>query len=122
MSSYTKPERALAVHFNLKGKLDEQIEQTSYDADVYTVEGEPGEYRVLTSSERDEAIDQARDSWIEEFILPKIPEEYRTYFDCEAWKHNEDCNGSGDEMISSYDGNVHEEVVDGEWYYIIRVN
>jgi hypothetical protein len=118
--------RALAAHFNVtcdEGEtLEDKIEETRYGSEEYTVEGEPGEYRVLTSSERDEAIEQACDSYIDECILPEIPEAYRGYFDSAAWKRDVDFGGEGDSMISSYDGSVHEQQIDGEWYYIIRVN
>lgn len=123
MSSYTKQERALAAHFSLKGNLEEQISQPhAYDSDVYAVEGEPGEYRVLTSEERDEAINAAVEPYIDDVILPETPEAYRGYFDSASFRRDIDCAGEGDSMISPYDGNVHEECVDGEWFYIIREN
>lgn len=122
MPSYTAQERALAAHFGLTGALDEQIRQTPYDNDVYEVDGEDGEYRVLTSAERDEAIEQAIESYIDECILPELPEAYRNYFDSAAWKRDVLLGGEGDSMIAPYDGSAHEECIDGEWYYIIRVN
>ncbi len=120
--SYTKPERALAAHFNLTGALDEQIEQTGHNSDLYTVEGEPGEYLVLTDSEADDMADQQLESYIDECVLTEIPAAYQSYFNREVWKRDALISDGRGHFISGYDGEEHEVQIDGEWFYIYRVN
>lgn len=107
--------QALAAHFSVS---EEEISESH---DEYTVESEPGEYRVLTSDEADEAWEESLESYIDECILPECPEPVRSYFDREAWKHDAKHDGRG-HCLSSYDGEEHEVKIDGEWYYIYRVN
>lgn len=109
--------KALALHFNVS---KETIEETGYGSETYTVESEPGEYRVLTDSERDDAISEALDSYLNDCILPELPEVAQNYFDRDAWKRDSEHDGAG-HILSSYDGEEHEEKIDGEWYFIYRV-
>lgn len=106
---------AIAAHLSVPA---DTIDETKYD--TYAADG--CEYRVLTSQERDDEIEAQIENYIEECILPEIPEAYRGYFDTDAYKRDVHCNGEGDSFISSYDGAAHESKVDGEWYYVIRVS
>ena len=107
---------ALASHLDCTDP-EEMIEQANrHDDTVYNAWG--NEYTVYTYSEYNAAIDAACDSYIEEFVLDKLPEEFHAYFDREKYRNDMNA-GDTDGLISSVDGNVWEERVDGETYYII---
>ena len=78
------------------------------------------EYLVLTDSEADDMEDQQLDNYIDECIMPEIPEHLQNYFDDEAWKRDARMDGRG-HIISTYDGCEYEEKVNDTWYYIYRV-
>ena len=79
------------------------------------------EYLVLTDEEADTELDERLDNYIDECIMPEIPEHLQTYFDDEAWKSDARMDGRG-HIISSYDGCEYEEKVNSTWYYIYRIN
>lgn len=107
---------ALAAHL---GVDPDTIENEH--GDTYTSTEEPGEYLVLTDEEADQMWDEQLESYIDDCILPQLPEAYRNYFDHEAWKRDARHDGRG-HSLSSYDGNEHEEKIDGVWYFIYRTN
>lgn len=108
---------ALAAHFSV-----EPSEVTELGDDTFEVESEPGEYTVYTSDERDSAVENAIESYIDDCILDHLPEQYRNYFDREAFKRDVRMAGDEDGMISPHDGSVDEQQINGEWYFIIRNN
>ena len=77
-------------------------------------------YLVLTDSEADDIEDERLNQYIEECIMPEIPEHLQNYFDEEAWKRDARMDGRG-HNISTYDGCEYEEIVNDTWYYIYRV-
>lgn len=109
--------RALAAYF--KVAIDEISEECG---DAYTVSSEPGEYRVLTSDEADEAWEESLDSYIDDCIMPELGDKtLAQYFDRDAWKRDARHDGRG-HCLSSYDGDEHEIKIDDRWIYIYRVN
>lgn len=82
-----------------------------------TIEVNNGEYLVLTDSEANEAWEASQESYIDDCVLPEIPEAYRAYFDKEAYLKDLSIDGRGSNL-ASYDG---EENESGE-YYIYRIN
>lgn len=78
------------------------------------------DYYVLTDSEADDMEDDSLDNYINECIMPEIPEHLQNYFDEVAWKRDARMDGRG-HIISSYDGAEYEETVEGTTYYIYRV-
>lgn len=90
-----------------------------YDACVYEVEG--GEVLVVTESERDERWDENLESYIDECILPELPEMAQQYFDYEKWKRDARFDGAG-HCLSHYDGVEHEYKFGEHWIYIYRQN
>jgi hypothetical protein len=111
--------KALALF--LKVKIEE-ITETTYDEDTFEVETEPGEYRVLTDSEADEAFDEYMSSLIDECVLSEIPEAYRCYFDEEKFTRDVKINDGRGPSLASYDGNENEQKIEGEWFFIYRTN
>jgi hypothetical protein len=93
--------------------------------DVWTSDDEPGEYLVLTDSERDDAIGAYLDGILEESVMREIPDQFHDYFNRDAWKEdqiNEISAGEGyGGPLASYDGHEREACVEGEYFYIYRV-
>ena len=66
-----------------------------------------GDYIVLTDYEADEAWEESIDSYIDECILPELPERYQMYFDRNQFHYDAQMDGRG-HSLSSYDGIEHE--------------
>lgn len=109
--------RALAAHF---GVSPETINEERGE-NLYSCDSEPGEYWVLTDEEADEAWDQDLENYLDEYVLGELPEVAQRYFDREAWKEDARHDGRA-HSLGRYDGNEHEVKLDGEWFYIYRVN
>ncbi len=80
-----------------------------------------GQYMVLTDSEADQAEDDSFDSYLDDCVLPDLPETAREYFDRDSWKEDAKADGRG-HAISGYDGEEREVLIEGEWLYIYRIN
>ena len=103
--------------------------------DVWSSDEEPGEYRVLDESEREQAADEALESYIDECIIEQAKAEARDnaalaslirtlsdHFDRASWKQLAlDSDGYG-HTLASYDGEEREACIDGTWYYVYRVD
>jgi hypothetical protein len=109
--------KALSQH--LECEVDE-ITQSKYDDNVYEF-GKDQEYLVVTDDEGDEYWNEDLENYIDECILPELPEQYHNYFDSESWKADARYDGRG-HSLNRYDGTEYEEEVEGETYYIYRQN
>lgn len=103
----------------------EDVEPTKWDPDC-AFEAEGGEYLVLSDEEREERWGESLQNYLDECILPELPEDFRFYFDEEAWKRDARNDGCG-HCLATYDGNENEELVELEdgskvWVYIYRTN
>lgn len=108
--------KALANHLEIE--IDE-IQSTKYDEKILEVGND--EYLIVTDQEADDIWDERLESYIDECILPDIPEHARNYFDNESWKVDAQMDGRG-HAISSYDGCEYDIEIDGEILYIFRLN
>lgn len=115
--------KALADHLGCEvDEITEEFDGPMYGEGVaFGCDTEPGEYAVLTEGEADRAWEAALDSYLDECVLPELPDSVRFYFDGEAWKRDARFDGRG-HALSSYDGNEHEVKVNGVWLYIYRIN
>jgi len=118
--------RALALHLECSPDDITKENYDSYDMPVYSAEG--GEYAVATDEEADNAWDQSLDSYIAECIDPEMEKleafgNFSAYitFNKEMWKRDARMDGRG-HSLSPYDGEENEQEVDGETYYLFRVN
>ena len=100
----------------LAGLLGTEPKGVHYIADHQFAVGE-FEYLVLTGDEADEAFDRALDGYLDECILPQLPEHFRIYFDQDFWKRDAAIDGRG-HVLAHYDGWEHEV---GE-FFIYRIN
>jgi antirestriction protein len=72
---------------------------------------------VLTDDEADQRWEDSLDSYLDDCILPELPDMAQAYFDSEAWKRDARIDGRA-HSISHYDG---EEYEVGD-FIIIREN
>lgn len=111
--------QALIKFLNLNEEEQEDIIETSYNENIFEYHHE--EYEVFTDEEADEKWEKELQFYIDEIILPKIPEPYQKYFDEEKWKTNARLDGRG-YAISKHDGYEYEITIDGKTFYIYRQN
>jgi len=74
---------------------------------------------VCTDSEADEEWDRDLDNYIDECVLPEIPESYRGYFDDEKFKRDCKYDGRG-HSLSKWDGVERYQEVNGTTYYLYK--
>lgn len=80
-----------------------------------------GDYLSLDDEEADSLWDTRLEEYIDDVILPELPEAYHLYFDREAWKNDARIDWRG-HSIAWYDGGENEQVYNGTTYYIYRNN
>ena len=76
---------------------------------------------MLTDDEADDRWEEELQMYIDECIIPELPDFAARYFDEEAWKRDARFDGRG-HSIARYDGCENEEEVNGTWYFIYRQN
>ena len=76
-------------------------------------------YSVLTDSEADDAWEESLNNYLDDCVLPELPESMRSYFDRDSWLSVARMDGRG-HSLAMYDGNEYEEVVNGTSYFIYR--
>src|SRR3990167_5694955 len=106
---------ALAQYLDLTGEDIDQLSISSHDDTI--IEYGKEEYMVFTDDEADSKWEESLESYIDDCILPELPEVFRMYFDDEAWKRDARHYGRG-HSLSQYDGSESES---GD-YYIYRMN
>jgi hypothetical protein len=120
---FTNPAKAIALANHLGINIDEdgasELTESRYDSDIFEYGDQ--EYRVLTNDEADDANDESIESYIDDCILPELPEQYRRYFDNEAFKADARNDGRG-HNLATYDGHENYKNVNGVTYYIYRTN
>ena len=98
----------------------EDCDTARYDSSI--VEADGSEYLVLTDDEADQRWDDYLENYLDECVLPELPDNAQHYFDREAWKSDARHDGRG-HCLSSYDGCEHEyQDKDGNYWYIYRIN
>lgn len=100
----------------------ESVSECRHGDNQYESDDDPGKYLVLTESERESVANEALDSYIDDAILPEIPEAYRNYFDADSWKRDALMSDGYGHTIARYDSEERETKVDGVWYFVYRVN
>jgi hypothetical protein len=94
------------------------IEEISEDE--FIVDGET--WKIMTESEYQTYSDEIIDNFIDECVLPEIPEQYRTYFDVEKFIQDIDYGGDRDGLVAAYDGVVYQQKINGVWFYFWRMD
>src|SRR6187402_3597133 len=73
--------------------LTDELIVSNYDENIF--EYGSSEYLVVTDSEADDLWDEDLQNYIDDCILPELPEPYRIYFDNEAFKSDARMDGRG---------------------------
>jgi hypothetical protein len=100
-------------------ELGDEITEASYDENYFSYGNR--EYLVVDDAEADRLWDVSLDNYIDECILPEVPEFVRYYFDEKSWKSDARIDGRG-HSLSHYDGCEHDVSIDDDTYYIYRTN
>jgi len=116
--------QALVTYMNDNNAPQEEINEAVDDFDetsqTHDIPGQ--EVRILNEAEREEAIEETLDNYLDECILPELPESMRGYFDAEKWKRDARMEGAG-HLLNSYDGTEHEhQDTNGVWWFLYRTN
>ena len=111
--------QAVKQFLNLNEEEAENLQVSSYDENIIEYYGE--EYEVLTDDEADDRWEEELQMYIDECIIPELPDFAARYFDEEVWKRDARFDGRG-HSIARYDGCENEEEVNGTWYFIYRQN
>jgi len=90
-----------------------------YGAGTVIREGS-AEYAIVPEADIDDAFKEYAEQYVDDCILPTMPESTRRYFDMEAFIEDLQVDGYG--IMSSYDGNYEEITVNGVTYYVFRLN
>ena len=77
-------------------------------------------YLVYTDDEANEAWEEALDHYLDDCVLPELPESAQQYFNIDDWKSDAKYDGRG-HSLSMYDGEEHEVTIKGTDYYIYRL-
>ena len=108
---------ALALHLGVDA---DELNICSYDDQIVEYGNE--EYLVVTDDEANDLWDAYLENYIDRiFILPQLPEQYRFYFDREAWKSDAKQGGRA-HSLNRYDGSEDEitvyqfDTIDGDIY------
>jgi len=109
--------------------FEQFCENSLGEVDELDPEDYNNDYLVLTDEEADEKWEESLDSYIEECITPEIDKlsegagnlQYYITFDEGKWKRDARMDGRG-HSLASYDGNENEETVNGQTFYIYRLN
>lgn len=116
LDDYNEPDkaRALAQHLDIHFSL---VEESTFDDNHFDAEG--CSYLVVTDEEADSLWDKSLDSYLDDCILPDLPDNMQNYFDTDAWKRDARMDGRG-HSLNSWDGSEYDENVDGTTYFIYR--
>lgn len=106
IEDFDNPEKVRA----LANWLDVHFSTITEDGNEYTAQGII--YTILTDSEADDAWDAELESYLDECVLPDLPENMRRYFDHDAWKEDAKKDGRG-HALEHYDGEE-KEITDPE--------
>lgn len=79
------------------------------------------EFAVYTEQARDDAWEMNLDWYIDDGVLPEMPEHLHYYFDEEKWKRDARFDGAG-VWLAPYDGIEEVVAIDGIDFYVYRQN
>lgn len=107
--------KTLAAYLGVGENEVSEVGCDHYGLTVFEVNGE--EYAIGRERECEQAWDEYINDHIDNCVLSELPEQYRIYFDTEAFRQDCRVNGRGN-YLSAYDGM--EIALDG--YLAYRIN
>lgn len=102
---------ALVKMFDL---CENDLQDIEIDGTRVTVQGT--DYIAGDDSEMDEEWDAEMENYLDECVLPELPENARRYFDREAWKRDAEYDGRG-HALNRYDGGEESAEVNDTTYF-----
>ncbi len=79
------------------------------------------EYLAFTEEEAENRFEEELDRYLDRNIFSVLPSHYHQYFDDERWKEDKR-KGIDVESLDSYKKQEHYETIDGEGFYIYKIN
>lgn len=80
------------------------------------------EYIICNDDEADDLVRENAVSYIEDIVYGEIPEQYRYYFDENAFIEDYIIDNSRGEILAAYDGVENSIDFEDDYYYIYRIN
>jgi hypothetical protein len=128
MGGASEEEIALLYHLYNEGVYEYWLDDFRVNPDGFyqsplidVGHGTSEQWGVIFSGHIEGAFKIYAQGWIDEYVLPTIPERYRLYFDSGAFIHDMELEG-GYSGMSPYDGNYEEVTIGGQTWYLFRVN
>lgn len=90
----------------------------TYDEAENKIDGQY--YLVMDDDEANEAWEEYLDNYIDDCILPELPELAQRYFDRDTWISDARYDGRG-HALSAYDGNELDQTINNTTYYIYKM-
>lgn len=116
---YDESCRILALRFHLD-EWDSYFSIQGWNDKRFQV-GKNREYLVVTDDEADDLWDEDLEAYIDDCVLPGVPETTQGYFDRDAFKKDARMDGRA-HSLNRYDGNEYDEEIDNTTYFIYRQN
>lgn len=102
-------------------KIIALMQQTNEDFETCKIYIGNIDWLVYTDEEAEEAWEESLYNYIDDCVLPELPDKFHSYFNKESFMS--DCKmDSRGSSLSSYDGVEHEETVNNITYYLYRCN
>ena len=113
--------RIVALASQLRVEYEEclDFEVSNYESTGIEACGETWE--VYDGEEMETAWDESLQNYVDDVILPEIPEHYHDFFNKEGWKDHAKSDGVG-HCLNFYDGHHHEIEVYNTTYHLFRQN
>ena len=102
--------------------IEELLNDITENGNYFEHSAASGEYRILTDTEADEAWNESIDSYIDDCILPDVPENVKDYLDIDRMANDIQREGSRGQQLNYYDGSEHDIEFNGQTFYIYRTN
>lgn len=100
--------------------LDCEANELTEDYNDQIINLGDAQYLVVTDDEANDLWEEDLNNYIDDCIVPELPEQYQSYFDYEAWKRDARMDGRA-HSLARWDGKEHEVEINGTTYYIYRV-
>lgn len=86
----------------------------------FCVDGET--WRIMSEPDYQVYSNELINDYIDECVLPEIPDYLQSYFDTEKFIRDIDYAGDRDGLVAIYDGAVHEAKINDEYYKLWRID
>ena len=97
------------------------VEQTDDDYSTCKSAIDDSNWIVTTDDEADELWEESLNQYLDDCVLPELPESAQYYFNRDDWVSDAKMDGRG-HSLSSYDGEEFYQTINGTTYYLYRCN